>query len=101
MILKIDGMGDGRFDSDGFIRGWVAGNEAACLAFAGSGHPRPLTMPADVLSAAWQWNICRQGLQAQVGGSVFVPQIMFVGDAGTTLRAVVWSDTIPGLAPNR
>jgi hypothetical protein len=96
---QIDGMGDGRFDPDGFIRGWEAGNEVACLALAESGHPRPLTMPADGLNAAWQWNIGRHGIQAQIGGSVFVPQIMFVAGAVTAFRAAVWSDAMPILLP--
>jgi len=96
---QIDGMGDGRFDPDGFIRGWEAGNEAACLALAGSGHPRPLTMPAELLNAAWQWNLGRQELQARMGEAVFVPQIMFVPSPVRALSAVVWSDAIPVLLP--
>jgi hypothetical protein len=96
---QIDGMGDGRFDPDGFIRGWESGNEAACLALAGSGHPRPLTMSADLMSAAWQWNLGRQELQARMGEGVFVPQIMFVTSPVRALRAVVWSDAIPVLLP--
>ena len=96
---QIDGMGDGRFDPDGFIRGWEAGNEFGCLALAGTGHPRPPTMPAELLNAAWQWNIDRQALQARVGEAAFVPQIMFVASKGSALSAAVWSDAIPVLLP--
>ena len=42
---QIDGMGDGPFDPDGFIRGWEAGTEVACRTLAESGHPRPPTLP--------------------------------------------------------
>jgi hypothetical protein len=96
---QIDGMGDGCFDSDGFLRGWGAGNEVACQALAGNGQRRPLTLPANVLDATWQWNIGRQRLQAQVGESIFVPQIMFVAGPGTALSAAVWSDAIAVLLP--
>jgi hypothetical protein len=46
-----------------------------------------------------KWNLGRQRLQAQVGGSIFVPQIMFVAGPGTALSAAVWSDAIPVLLP--
>ena len=49
---QIDGMGDGRFDSDGFIRGWAAGNETACATLAESGHPPPVAMSSDRLEAS-------------------------------------------------
>jgi hypothetical protein len=96
---QIDGMGDGPFDRDGFINGWVSGNKAACVVLAEGGHPRPLTMAAEQLSAIWQWNSGREGLQAQFGESVFVPQIMFVPGPLTARSAAVWSDAIPVLLP--
>ena len=96
---QIDGMGYGPFKSDGFLRGWTAGNRVACSALAGSGHPRPPTMADDVLKAAWQWNAGRRGLQAKVGESVFVPQIMFVAGPVGPLTAAVWSDAIRVLLP--
>jgi hypothetical protein len=96
---QIDGMGDGRFDADAFLRGWEAGNEVACQALAENGQRRPLTLPAKVLNATWEWNIGRQRLQTQVGESIFVPQIMFVAGPGTAVSAAVWSDAIPVLLP--
>jgi hypothetical protein len=96
---QIDGMGDGPFDPQKFITGWIAGNKAACIVLAESGHPRPLTMAAEKLNAIWQWNISREGLQVQVAESVFVPQIMFVPGALTARSAAVWSDAIPILLP--
>jgi hypothetical protein len=94
-----DGMGDGPFKPDGFLRGWTAGNKVACLALAGRGHPPPPTMADDMLNAAWQWNAGRRGLQAQIGESVFVPRIMFVAGPVGVLTAAVWSDAIAVLLP--
>lgn len=96
---QIDGMGDGPFDPDRFINGWVSGNQAACVALAEGGHPRPLTMAAEQLNAIWQWNNGRERLQTQVGESMFVPQIMFVAAPLTARSAAVWSDAIPVLLP--
>lgn len=96
---QIDGMGDGRFDPEGFIRGWQVGNEAACSALAESGLPRPQTMAADQLNATWQWNMGRRELQARIGESVFVPKVIFVTGPLSGLRATVWADAIPILLP--
>lgn len=96
---QIEGMGDGHFDADGFMRGWSAGNESACVALAEQGHPPPASVSTDRLKAAWQWNLSRQERQLEVGESIFVPRIMFVADAPTACTAVVWTDAIPVLLP--
>ena len=96
---QMDGTVDGPFDADRFINGWVSGNEAACMMMAESGHPRPPAMPTGTLHAIWQWNNGREGLQAQVGDSVFVPRIMFVAGPSAARSAAVWTDAIPVLLP--
>lgn len=96
---QIEGMGDGRFDSEGFIRGWAAGNETACATLAESGHPRPLGISSDRLEASWRWNLGRGARQAEVGEALFVPQIMLAADAAEARTAVVWTDAIPILLP--
>jgi hypothetical protein len=95
-----DGMGDGEFSADGFLRGWNTGNEFGYRSILSQqpGHP-VLAAPAAKIEAAWQWNLAKDALQQQLGENVFVPQITFISQDGAVETAAVWGDAIPIALP--
>jgi hypothetical protein len=95
-----DGMSEGAYSTDGFLRGWNAGNAFAHRAFLSDPqHEQPRALPEDVIQRAWGWNIQREALQQELGESVFVPRIMFAADEPRVATTVVWGDGLPILLP--
>ena len=97
---QIDGMGEGEYSSEGFLRGWNKGNSFGFEAITSADSSRKhLTLPSAQLEAVWRWNLGREARQNAIGEAAFVPQIMFL-DAGDAIQtAVVWGDGIPILLP--
>src|SRR5262249_20660021 len=80
-----DGMGQGEYTPEGFLRGWNAGNRFAISAMRQiqdrgeniiGGN---LTLPAAVLRTLWEWSIDRNSLNEDLMDfeeiDVFVPRI--------------------------
>lgn len=97
---QTQGMGEGEFSEEGFLRGWNAGNR---FGYAAIVHQHPDSAfpaaPEAKLLAAWRWNRARAELQAGLGESAFVPRVMFFAIDGETRSAVIWGDAIPVLLP--
>jgi hypothetical protein len=97
---QVDGMGDGPFTVEGFLRGWNSGNRVAYQAILSSNDlPAPLVYSTDALERIWKWNYARQAMQEQAGESMFVPKVMFRKHRGRACSAVVWPDACPVLLP--
>lgn len=98
---QIDGMDDGPYTREGFLRGWAAGNDVAVQAFLADAHTRSelLTLPAATIQRVWEWNRARKDLQARLGDDVFVPKISYVVHGGAVQTAAVWADGIPLALP--
>jgi hypothetical protein len=97
---QTDGMGDGPFTIDGFLRGWNAGNRFGYKAIL-SPEDRPDThvCPTRELERIWKWNFNRKSLQGLAGDDVFVPIIMFTKSGMQTKASVVWPDACPTYIP--
>jgi len=95
-----DGMGDGPFSMEGFLRGWNAGNRFGYRAIL-SQDERPEThvYPSADLERVWRWNSNRLALQDSVGDSLFVPRIMFMRGTDMARAAIVWPDACPIYMP--
>jgi hypothetical protein len=96
----IDGMRDGEYSRDGFLRCWNTGNRLGCTAGRSQEEQASwLKLPAATLEACWRWNLELKAIQAELGKYVFVPLIKFINDAGTVRTASTWGDGIPTLLP--
>ena len=115
---QIDGMADGPYSRDGFLRGWNAGNRFGyqvllpegdssvshdAIAQALRDHGVVLA-PSEDVADVWAWNIRRERLQDTVtakGRDVFVPKIMWGRDArsGDVVRFVAWSLGVATVLP--
>jgi hypothetical protein len=97
---QTDGMGDGEYSREGFLRGWNHGNAFGYRAIGSQHHERKfLTLPSARLEAAWRWNLDREARQRATGDDAFVPRIMFLDMNGEVLTTVAWGDGIPILLP--
>jgi hypothetical protein len=96
-----DGMGEGEYSSEGFLRGWNAGNRFAYQAILCRTDSRPAhvdIMPKDKIEYCWRWNYRRKDLQEQVA-EVFVPTIMVLRHMGRLATVACWPDAIPVALP--
>ena len=97
---QINGMGQGPYSGDGFLRGWNYGNTFAVGAITASNpQHKVVTMPTDKLLTAWKWNYNKPQLSAEVGERQFVPSIMTVAVANMPSLVVVWALGMPVVLP--
>lgn len=95
-----DGMGNGPFTSNGFLRGWNAGNRLAYRAILSSDNrPETHVYPTADLERVWNWNVQRGSRQQEVGETLFVPKYMFMKGSPTAQVTVVWPDACPIYLP--
>lgn len=97
-----DGMGDGPFSEEGFLRGWDHGNAFGYQAVLRSETP-PTTVhsrPTAELDGIWRWNRRKTAIQDKLGEAVFVPRVFWVIANGKLSSAVVWPDGISELVPS-
>jgi hypothetical protein len=99
---QMEGMGDGPYSREGFLRSWNAGNRFGFRA-AGSSSKPPPPWPADpaLIEAIWKWNHGRKALQKTAGDQVFVPRITWFLPEGASdpVPAVNWTDRVPTMIP--
>jgi len=97
---QTDGMGDGEYSPEGFLRGWNNGNAFGYRAMLqqqpGAVHH---TMPSALIETVWRWNRSVEERQQGIGDGAFVPTVFFFDVAGTLRTGVVWGDAIPILLP--
>lgn len=100
---QMQGMGDGPFSEDGFLRGWEAGNAFGVGAFKAHGMTPEALLPRDTLHAVWRWNRDRAALALELEimlEDAFVPQLMvFEADGVPAAPAFVWPDGISIVVP--
>jgi hypothetical protein len=98
---QMDGMGDGDYSDEGFLRGWTTGNRFGHQAIVQEHGELPelRTRPEERLLADWRWNYAREQLQRTVGAKAFVPKILCFEVDGAARSAVIWGDLVPALLP--
>lgn len=96
---QLEGMGRNAFSTDGFLRGWNAGNRFGLSAAVHYAKHGSFTLPSETLYDIWRWNYGRDAYQTQLGDGIFVPKIVFLpgGDGVTT--AISWVDGISVMLP--
>ena len=97
---QTDGMGEGPFSMEGFLRGWNAGNRFGYRAILSQDEPpKAQVYPTAELERVWRWNLNRAALQKQIGELLFVPKFMFFKGLKQARSAVVWPDACPIFIP--
>ena len=96
-----EGMAEGPFTKEGFIRGWNYGNEFGYRSILNSDDPPEVIhhRPTNELYSIWQWNHQKSIIQDRLGENIFVPRIMFVVLENILTSVVVWPDAISTLIP--
>ncbi|NNF05349.1 MAG: hypothetical protein HKN21_01180 [Candidatus Eisenbacteria bacterium] len=97
-----EGMGQGNYSSEGFLRGWNAGNAFAYQAMLRQEGSRGdvAFMSKKELQACWEWNFNKARVQSDLGDSIFVPRHFYMRVNGQVKSAAVWPDVIPALLPH-
>lgn len=97
-----DGMADGPYSREGFLRGWNHGNEFGYRAILQQDDaPSDIyTKPTKELEDIWRWNHAKGSRQELLGEDIFVPQIIFITVDGKAASTCVWPDAIPSLIPS-
>jgi hypothetical protein len=96
------GMGDGAYSSEGFLRGWNAGNKFARQALGTLNREVKPTLPAQVIDRCWRWNLARAEAQEDLSTTqmlpCFVPKIVALRQDGVR-TAVVWGGAMAVVIP--
>jgi hypothetical protein len=94
---QMQGMGDGPYSRDGFLRGWNFGNVFAARNALSPGS-NIVPMPRDKLHGAWEWNYHRAE-RVRRNPNLFLPGISFFRIESLPSRVVVWGEGMPILLP--
>ncbi|HYT88607.1 MAG TPA: hypothetical protein VEL76_07850 [Gemmataceae bacterium] len=103
-----EGMGDGEYTPEGFLRGWNAGNRfghQAYLAMEQKGEtliPQHHVLPAKTLRACWEWTYGIDALYEHFHADdidVFIPRVMYALCDGKLQTLCVWPQLIPMALP--
>jgi hypothetical protein len=97
---QIDGMRDGPFTTEGFLRGWSYGNAFAISTVIRNGAADQLqTVPQARRERAWEWNYRRRERMIRLGDIQFFPEIALWRIAGETAFVAVWATGMPIMLP--
>jgi hypothetical protein len=101
-----EGMGEGPYSPEGFLRGWNAGNLFAHRVMRSHQEEAPLTLPAATLEWVWRWNYEKEHYQDELNTaemvSCFVPTIWLLSrpsEPARVLTACVWGEAMPIALP--
>ncbi len=95
-----NGMKEGPYSVDGFLRGWNTGNQSGVQSLM-SNRQRPTNYVCTTmeLERVWNWNYRRKERQEGFGVELFVPKIMFMKGDQRAKTAVIWPDGCPIALP--
>ncbi len=98
--VQMQGMGEGEYSREGFLRGWNAGNGFGYQSFSSQPRDTPVfSLPTARIESIWRWNLELGALQEKIGESNFVPRILCINSSGSVQTTVVWGDGLPILLP--
>jgi hypothetical protein len=97
---QMEGMDQGPYSGEGFLRGWNFGNRFAVQQIvAKESDGKIATMPATALNAAWEWNHQIDDRRAGRPLRDYVSPIHFWRIDGRVYRVIVWRDSTSILIP--
>jgi hypothetical protein len=106
---QADGMGQGDFTPEGFLRSWNSGNRFAVSAIrqmrAQGETPLTgnLTLPTALNAACWRWNYFRETVVEDLRDlddiDVYVPPIWFCDEGGQARTFALYPNLVPTAVP--
>ncbi|HEX3972891.1 MAG TPA: hypothetical protein VHX19_16305 [Stellaceae bacterium] len=97
---QMEGMDEGPYSGDGFLRGWNFGNRFAIQQVVSKeADGKIATMPEAELHAAWDWNFRCAERRAYFKLRHYVPPILFCRIDGRAQRVIVWGESKPIMLP--
>lgn len=100
-----EGMGEGPYSPEGFLRGWNAGNRFGHRAIMSMDDaPSPLTLPSARVRAVWQWNLGKElNAEAMIDliddvPPCFLPTVMLFQTGEREVKTLVIWDTKMAIA---
>jgi len=99
---QIDGMKEGPYSREGFLKGWNHGNEFGYSSILRSDNAPPSiwAKPTEELEKIWKWNAAKEQRENVAQEDIFIPRIMFMSIDGSLGSVCVWPDGIPTLIPH-
>ena len=100
---QAEGMGDGEFCVETFLRGWNVGNAFGYKALLKQ-HQKTIpgdlfAVPGKLIEKVWHWNKIVDSWQRDLEERAFVPRMNFICHQNSAYTAFVWPDGIPLVVP--
>jgi hypothetical protein len=99
---QMEGMAEGPYSSEGFLRGWNAGNRFAFKAFGREETPPPpWSVDPALLEHIWRWNMSVAKRRKQAGEKLLVARIMWFHASGepAPTPVCIWTHGVPTVIP--
>lgn len=97
-----EGMGNGPYSREAFLRGWNAGNQFAVTAIGKHQNSSSARVPRSDLEALWQWNYRLPNVQEEIYDKLInviaQPMEVFMVE-GSSRPAIHWNNAVPILIP--
>jgi len=99
---QLEGMGDGPYSREGFLRGWNAGNAFGYRAIGDKIDPATvLTVEDSAIEAVWRWNAGLSRLNETSSELHFLPRVSWSRDqSGQPISYVVWGEGVAVAIPS-
>ena len=97
---RTQGMGDGPYTREGFLKSWDGANEVSHGLVLASGLPVPVrTAPMAVSERIWRWNHLSPVPLSPRDGELDYPSIYHVERDGRAVTVAQWYDGLPTMLP--
>lgn len=99
--VQNDGMGEGPFSVEGFLKSWNAGNEFGYQSLLHSeSKENPIyARPTVELENNWRWNFEKKKRYDIIQKDKFIPKISYILLNDKLVSWIVWPDATPTLIP--
>lgn len=102
---QFDGLGDGPYNPEGFLRGWTNGNASGYAAMMseklGGGADGVVIADDEAIELVWRWNRELATAQAAFSGVHFFPRVYWAKqpDSTTPIAFAIWGEGIATAIP--
>jgi hypothetical protein len=99
--VQTNGMGNGPYTKEGFLKAWNVGNEFGYSAILQSKDPpnQVFARNSTEIISIWNWNFHKNELQENIHKDIFIPRILYLTINGKLQSTIVWPDGISTLIP--
>jgi len=87
------------FSTEGFLRGWNAGNQFGYRSMLSQQSEPVRTWPQQRIQEVWEWNYGRAAQQEREGEGIFLPAIWAIELDGAAFSMAIWPPGCPILLP--